>query len=165
MQDIPIHTFREQKVIFDTDLANLYGVATKVFNQAVKRNEERFPKDFRFQLTQEEHEEFLRSQNVTLGPGQHRKYLPYVFTEHGALQAANILNSEKAAQMSVYVVRAFVQMRRELALSQDILKRLAQIDKKLLEHDHAIKQIVEALVPMLREPPAPQKPHIGFIKP
>ena len=100
MSAIPIQTIRQQKVLLDADLAILYGVSTKVFNQAVKRNEARFPEDFRFQLSADEYESLLRSQTVTLKRGQHRKYLPYVFTEHGALQAANILRSEKAKEMS-----------------------------------------------------------------
>ena len=162
MSAIPIQTIRQQKVLFDADLATLYGVSTKVFNQAVKRNEARFPEDFRFQLTADEYESVLRSQTVTLKRGQHRKYLPYVFTEHGALQAANILRSEKAKEMSIYVVRAFVQMRRELAISQEVLKRLALIDKKLLEHDNVIEDLVQNLIPLLEEPPAPEKPAMGF---
>lgn len=162
MSAIPIQTIRQQKVLLDADLATLYGVSTKVFNQAVKRNEARFPDDFRFQLTADEYESLLRSQTVTLKRGQHRKYLPYVFTEHGALQAANILRSEKAKEMSIYVVRAFVQMRRELAISQEVLKRLALIDKKLLEHDNVIEDLVQNLIPLLEEPPAPEKPAMGF---
>ena len=162
MSAIPIQTIRQQKVLLDADLATLYGVSTKVFNQAVKRNEARFPEDFRFQLTADEYESLLRSQTVTLKRGQHRKYLPYVFTEHGALQAANILRSEKAKEMSIYVVRAFVQMRRELAISQEVLKRLALIDKKLLEHDNVIEDLVQNLIPLLEEPPAPEKPAMGF---
>jgi hypothetical protein len=162
MNDIPIHTIRTQKVILDSDLAEIYGVSTKVFNQAVKRNEKRFPDDFRFQLTQEEYAELLRSQNVTLKRGQHRKYLPYVFTEHGALQAGNILNSEKATEMSVYVVRTFVKMRQELLLNNEILKRLAEHDKKFLDHDKKIGQIVRNLLPLLEEPPTTEKPPIGF---
>lgn len=127
----------------------IYGVTTKVFNQAVKRNEGRFPEDFRFRLTQEENR-------------GGRRYLPYAFTEYGALQAANILKSEKAKEMSIYVVRAFVQMRKELAISQEVLKRLAQIDKKLLEHDAVIGDLVHNLIPLLEEPPVSEKPSMGF---
>ena len=162
MLDIPIHTIRKQKIILDSDLATIYGVTTKVFNQAVKRNEDRFPDDFRFQLTQEEYDPLLRSQTVTLKRGQHRKYLPYAFTEHGALQAANILKSEKAKEMSIYVVRSFVYMRKELAISQEVLKRLAQIDKKLLEHDNVIEDLVHNLIPLLEEPQPEEKPSMGF---
>lgn len=162
MLNIPIQTIRKQKVILDSDLAGLYDVTTKAFNQAVKRNEDRFPEDFRFQLTYDEYDACLRSQNVTLNRGQHRKYLPFVFTEHGALQAANVLKSPKAKEMSIYVVRAFIEMRRELAVSQEVMKRLAQIDKKLLQHENLIGDIVQQLIPLIEEPPAKEKPAIGF---
>ncbi len=122
MLGIPIQTIRRQRVILDTDLAKLYEVTTKRLNEQVKRNERKFPESFRFQLTKDEWNS-LRSQIATLKRGQHRKYLPYVFTEHGALQAANVLNSEKADAMSVYVISAFVHMRKELAISQEVLKR------------------------------------------
>ena len=107
-----IHDIRGEKVILDADLARIYGVTTKRLNEQVKRNQERFPADFAFQLTSEESAP-LRSQNATLkrGRGQHRKYLPFAFTEHGAIMAANVLNSPRAVQMSVFVVRAFVKMR------------------------------------------------------
>jgi hypothetical protein len=111
-----IIVLRGRLVILDSELATLYGVAVSVFNQAVKRNMERFPADFAFQLTREEYES-LRSQTVILkaGRGAHRKYLPCVFTEHGAVMAASILNSPKAIEMSVEVVRAFVRLRQILA--------------------------------------------------
>ena len=99
---------------------------------------------------------------MTLKRGQRRNYLPYVFTEHGALQAANILKSEKAKEMSIYVIRAFVHMRKELAISQEVLKRLAQINKKLLEHDTVIEDPVHNLIPLLEESPAEEKPSMGF---
>lgn len=161
MLDIPIHTLRRQKVILDSDLAKLYEVTTKRLNEQVKRNERKFPESFRFQLTKDEWDS-LRSQSATLKRGQHRKYLPYVFTEHGALQAANVLNSEKADTMSVYIISAFVQMRKELAISQEVLKRLAQIDKKLLEHDNVIEDLVHNLIPLLEESPPEEKPPMGF---
>jgi len=91
-----------------------------------------------------------------------RRYMPYAFTEHEALQAANILKSEKATEMSIYVVRAFVQMRKELAISQEVLKRLAQIDKKLLEHDNVIEDLVHNLIPLLEESSPEKKPPMGF---
>jgi hypothetical protein len=106
--DLSIHTVRDRKVILDADLAPIYGVPTKALNQAVRRNGDRFPEDFAFQLTKEEFQ-FLRSQIVTLkksGLGQHPKYLPIAFTEHGVLMAANLLKSPEAARMSVFVVRA-----------------------------------------------------------
>jgi hypothetical protein len=161
-----IHSVRDQRVILDADLARIYGVETFRFNEAVKRNLVRFPADFMFRLSNEEWNglQSLRSQIAILktGRGQHRKYLPFVFTEHGALMAANILNSPRAVAMSVYVIRAFVKMRGELAANASILKRLAEIDKTLLIHDVALREIFEKLRPLLSPPPPPAKPEIGF---
>lgn len=116
---------RGQKVLLDSDLAALYDVPTKRFNEQVKRNLERFPADFMFQLTEEEWES-LRSQFATLKPGrgQHRKYMPYAFTEHGAIMAATILNSPRATEVSVYVVRAFVRLREVLASNEETAYRV-----------------------------------------
>jgi hypothetical protein len=194
-----ILTLRGQKVILDADLAGLYGVQTKVLNQAVKRNADRFPEDLMFQLTalewrnlksqfatsSPEHGEgesdgSLRSQNATLneseadsslrsqivtlktGRGQHRKYMPFAYTEHGALMAAMVLNSPEAVAMSLFVIRAFVRMREQLAANAAILQRLAEIDKTLLEHDQALGLIWEQLQPLLAPPPDPPKRRIGF---
>lgn len=175
-----ILNLRGQKVILDADLAELYGVPTKVFNQAVKRNADRFPKDFMFQLTALEwnnlksqivtsSSEVLQnesgapnwSQIVTASHGGRRK-LPYAFTEHGAIMAATILNSSEAVAMSVFVVRAFMQMREQLAANAAILKRLAEIDRTLLEHDSALRSIWSKLQPLLAPPPNPPKRRIGF---
>ena len=183
-----IVTVRGQRVILDTDLAEMYGVATKVLNQAVKRNAARFPEDFAFQLTAKEFADFQSqvaisisqdatgrevapnwSQIVTLktGRGQHRKFLPWAFTEHGALMAANILRSERAVQMSVFVVRAFVRQREQLSVNADVLRRLGEIDQKLLRHDDSIVgvlNIIKSLIaprPSLPPPPPPKK-RIGF---
>ena len=159
-----ILNLRNQKVILDADLAELYGVPTKVFNQAVKRNVERFPEDFYFELTMEEAEglQRSRSQFVTLKQGQNIKHLPHAFTEHGAIMAATILNSPEAVAMSVFVVRAFMQMREQLVANAAILKRLAEIDKTLLEHDSALRTVWTKLQPLLAPPPAPPKRRIGF---
>ena len=158
-----ILTLRQQKVILDSDLAGLYGVPTKALNQAVKRNWERFPEDFCFQLTRLEWEEANRSQFVT-GSQRHRdpRFLPFAFTEHGALMAANVLNSPQAAKMSVYVVRAFIKQREILLAQADVLKRLAQMDATLLQHDDALRLIWRELQPLLSPPPQPAKPEIGF---
>ena len=132
---------RGQTVVLDSDLAAVYGVTTKVFNQAIKRNASRFPADFLVRLTAKEWAA-LRSQFVTLdtpGRGQHRKYLPAAFTEHGAIMAASILNSECAIAMSVYVVRAFVRLRRELLVNATLETRLQRIEKDLLTHDAALR--------------------------
>jgi phage regulator Rha-like protein len=160
-----IREIRGVRVILDSDLARIYGVSTKAFNQAAKRNLARFPRDFIFRLSKMEAEalQISRSQTVTLKRGQNVKYLPYVFTEHGALQAANILNSSRAVQMSVFVIRAFVKMRDELAANRAMAKRLAQIDDTLFLHDSALRDLYQKLRPLLAPPPdPPQKPRIGF---
>jgi len=145
-----ILVLRGQRVLLDAELAALYGVTTKALNQAVKRNAARFPTDFMFRLTSEEAAS-LRSQNVTLksGRGQHRKYAPYAFTEHGAIQAANVLNSARAIEMSVYVVRAFVQLRSLMAANVELARRLdkleARIEQKLVGQDQTIAAMLSAI--------------------
>lgn len=122
---------RGQRVLLDSELAALYGVTTKQFNQQVKRNLARFPSDFTFQLSAEE-TEALRSQFATLksgGRGQHRKYLPYAFTEHGVIMAAMILNSPRAVEMSVFVVRAFVQLRNVLASDAELARKIMKLER------------------------------------
>ena len=177
-----IHSVRGRAVVLDADVAKLFGVATKRLNEAVQRNQRRFPADFCFQLNAEEfaalrspratgEEEggakVLRSQTATLktdGRGRHRKYLPRVFTEHGALMAANVLRSEKAVEMSLYLVRAFVQMRETMLANATILKRLAEIDRRLIEHDSVLREVVEQLQPLLDAPTGDDdaRPKIGF---
>jgi hypothetical protein len=161
-----ILVLRGQRVLQDSELAALYGVSTKRFNEQVRRNRKRFPVDFMFQLTAEETGS-LRSQFATLkaGRGKHRKYLPYVFTEHGAIMAATILNSPHAIEMSVYVVRAFVQLREVLTSNKELARRFAQLetrlDKKLTTHDEAIAAILSA-IRHLMHPPVPKRRPIGF---
>jgi hypothetical protein len=159
-----IHTIRGQRVILASDLARLYGVPAKRLNEQVKRNKVRFPSDFMFQLTAAEVDELQnpRSQIATLKSGTNIKYRPYAFTEHGALMAANILNSPKTVAMSVFIIRAFVQQREAIAANTAILKRLAEIDQTLLVHDKALRDIYQKLLPLLQPPPAPPKPKIGF---
>ena len=188
-----IRTIRAQRVVLDADLARLYGVPTKQFNEAFKRHRVRFPKDFVFQLTRQELAN-LRSQFATsslapihgendgaisapvLGetqsPAGHqgrverthggRRYLPWAFTEHGAVMAANIVRSTKAVAMSVYVVRAFIMQREVLAANATIFKRLAEIDKSLLEHDSALQILWKRLQPLLTPPPEKPRRKIGF---
>ena len=124
-----IRVIRGQRVILDSDLATIYGVTTKAFNQAVKRNSERFPADFMFRLTADE----LASLTLQLATQKHRdpRFLPYAFTEHGAVMAANILNSERAVAMSVYVVRAFVKLREVLASTAELAQKLDILERKL----------------------------------
>jgi hypothetical protein len=172
--NIRILTIRDQKVVLDTDLAAVYGVPTKVLNQAFRRARNRFPRDFAFQLSVEEYdamrsqivtassrERTMRSQIVT-GSRRNIRYRPWAFTEHGALQAANILRSDRAVAMSVYVIRAFIELREKIAANAAILKRLAEIDKTLLEHDTALREIYQKLLPLLAPLPEPPHRQIGF---
>jgi hypothetical protein len=155
-----IRTIRDQRVILDGDLAKIYGVETRALNQAVKRNQDRFPGDFIFELSREE---ILGiSQTVTSLEKLRFSKQVRVFTEHGALMAASVLSSTRAVAMSLYVIRAFVKMREDLAANAAILKRLAEIDKTLLLHDGALRDIYQKLRPLLEPPPLPPKPEIGF---
>jgi hypothetical protein len=159
---------RGQKVLLDTDLAVLYDVPTKRFNEQVRRNLERFPADFMFQLTEEEWAA-LRSQFATLktGRGQHRKYLPYAFTEHGAIMAATVLNSPRATEVSVYVVRAFVALRELLTGNKELALKLAElesrVERKLETHDQAIAGLIDAIRELMRPPEPTKKRPIGFV--
>lgn len=155
------------RAALDADLATLYGVPTKVLNQAVKRNAERFPSDFMFQLTAHEHQ-LLRSQLVTSNEGGAgaggrggRRYAPWVFTEHGALMAATVLNAPKAIEMSVFVVRAFVQLREVLATHQDLAAKLDELERKLSTHDQAIAGLISAIRQLTATPARKSRP-IGF---
>jgi hypothetical protein len=164
-----IAVLRGHRVIFDADLACLYGVPTKALNQAAKRNRARFPNDFAFQLVPQEAANATaggatnRSRSVT-GSQRHRdpRHLPWAFTEHGALMAANVLRSDRAVQMSVHLVRAFVRMRERLAADTAILKRLAEVDRALLVHGGALREMWKKLQPLLAPPPDPPRRRIGF---
>ncbi len=140
-----------KKVILDFDLARIYGVTTKVFNQAVKRNADRFPPDFLFRLTKSDTEfwHLSRSQTVTLKRGGNIKYRPYAFTEHGAMMAANILRSKRAIAMSIFIVRAFNEMRQMLENNKVLSEKLAELEKKLSgrldDHQQAILQILKEI--------------------
>jgi phage regulator Rha-like protein len=153
---------RGQRVLLDSELADLYGVTTKRFNEQVKRNLVRFPADFMFQLNADE-AAALRSQFATLktGRGQHRKYRPYAFTEHGAIMAAMILNSPRAVEMSVYVVRAFVQLRDLLASNRLLAEKFAELERKVSSHDQAIVGILKTIRELMH-PPVPKRRPIGF---
>ncbi|MBE7465959.1 MAG: ORF6N domain-containing protein [Planctomycetes bacterium] len=157
---------RGHKVMLDSDLAGLYGVTVKRLNEQVKRNRDRFPEDFMFQLTQEEALEALalRSQDATLkkGRGRHRKYLPHVFTEHGALMAANVLNSKRATEVSVFVIRTFVRLRHVLASHKELAVKFAELEHKVGKHDEAIRSIVAAIRDLMAEPDDPPKERLGF---
>ena len=152
----------------DADLAELYAVPTKRLNEQVKRNAERFPEDFVFRLTAKELEALNRSQFAT-GSQKHRdpRFTPFAFTEHGAIMAANVLNSPRAVEMSVYVVRAFVRLREVIASNKELAKRLdeleARIERKLSTHDQAISGILDAIRQLMAPPPVSKKRPIGFV--
>ncbi len=153
---------RGSLVMLDSDLAEIYGVSTTALNQAVARNSARFPEDFAFVVDGEELARLI-SQIVTSKTGRGgRRKPPRVFTEHGALMASTILRSDRAVAMSLYVIRAFVQMREAISTNEGILKRLAEIDKDLLLHDSALRDIYQKLMPLLAPPPDSPKPRIGF---
>jgi hypothetical protein len=157
--DIAAHivAVRNQRVLLDETLATLYGVPTRVLNQAVRRNRERFPADFLIELRPEEWE-ILRSQIVILrsGHGRHRKYPPLAFTEHGAIMAATILNSPRAIQMSVYVVRAFVRFRKSLATHTELARELELLKRSLATLDadtrRQFDQVYEAILALIVTP-------------
>lgn len=151
---------RGQKVMLDRDLASLYGVTTKRLNEQVKRNTSRFPVDFTFQLTVEETES-LRSQIATSNGRGGRRYLPYVFTEHGAIMLASVLNSERAIEASVFVVRAFVRLRSLLSTHKEIAGKLTEIESRLTGHDEDIAALLSAIRQLMATPEAKKK-RIGF---
>ena len=150
---------RGHKVMFDSDLASLYGVRTKVLNQAVSRNIERFPADFMFQLTEEEATR-LRSQIVTLktGRGRHRKYLPYAFTEQGVAMLSSVLRSPRAVQVNIEIMRAFVRLRQMLQTNADLARKLAALEKK---YDAQFKVVFDAIRELMTSPHRKRK-KIGF---
>ncbi|MSU54034.1 MAG: DNA-binding protein [Opitutia bacterium] len=157
-----IDAVRRKKVVLDADLARLYGVPTNRLNEAVRRNAARFPEDFSFIVTRDEPLN-LRSQFATPSSGHGGgRIMPRVFTEHGALMAANVLRSERAVQMSLYLIRAFVVLREQLVANLSTLRRLSEIDKKLLEDEAVLREVLERLQPLLNPPPAPKKLLIGF---
>jgi len=174
-----IITIRGQKVILDADLARIYGVPTKRLNEQVKRNADRFPEDFVFQLTLDEvtnlrsqiatsSRQHMRSQIATGSTHGGRRKLPFAFTEHGAIMAANVLNSPQAVKISVFVVRAFIRMRQVLSDNRVLAKKLAELEKMLTArldtHERAIVQVLEQILHLLNPPSRPEPPpkKIGF---
>jgi phage regulator Rha-like protein len=153
-----IHVIRGERVMLDRDLAELYEVETRILNQAVKRNAERFPADFMFQLTKEEADS-LRSQIVILKRGQHLKYQPYAFTENGVAMLSAVINSPKAIEISIRIVRAFVRLREVITQNKDLHKAIQQIERRLDTHDRQI-QIAFAAIKSLMQPPAPTPPPV-----
>jgi hypothetical protein len=161
-----IYLIRGERVMLDRDLAKLYGVSTKAFNQAVKRHAERFPPDFMFQLTGEEARAWwleatanrLRSQTVTLKRGQHIKYRPYVFTEHGILMLSSVLNSERAIQVNIEIMRSFVKLRQMIGSNAELSRRLDDLERR---HDRQFKVVFDAIRRLI-SPPQPGQKQIGF---
>lgn len=159
---------RRQRVILDADLAELYGVPTKVFNQAVKRNAERFPEDFRFQLSRAERDEVVTAcdhlRRLRFSP-----FLPWAFTEHGAVMAAHVLNSPRAVTVSILVVRVFVRLRHILSSHQDLARRIEalehQFTDRTAEHETHIRQIYRLLDELMTPPVPAKKGRIGFRSP
>jgi hypothetical protein len=154
-----IAVIRGQRVLLDADLAQLYEVETRVFNQAVKRNLRRFPPDFMFQLTDEEFKNLI-SQSVTSSWGGRRR-LPLAFTEHGAIMAASVLSSDRAVEMSVYVVCAFVQLRSVLLDHKALADKLAALERRVSHHDNSLAEVIDA-IRALMAPPRPASRPIGF---
>lgn len=152
---------RQQRVLLDRDLAEIYGVTTGRLNEAVKRNAARFPEDFMFQLTEQETQN-LRSQ-IAISSWGGRRYQPFVFTEYGAIQAANVLRSTRAVEMSLYVVRAFVQLREMLASNKELAQQFAELERKVSSHDQVITGILKTIRELMK-PPEPNKRPIGFIE-
>lgn len=154
-----VQTIRGIRVILDSDLARLYGVTTSRLNEQVKRNSNRFPEDFMFVLTRQEFADLI-SQNAISSWGGRRK-LPNAFTEHGAIMAANVLNSARAVEMSIYVVRAFIKLREMLFASQELTARVQAVERKLEQHDESIRALVTA-VRALMAPELSKRNRIGF---
>lgn len=154
-----IYFLRNQRVMIDTDLATLYRVTTGAFNQAVRRNMSRFPADFMFQLTSEE-TEILRSQFVISSWGG-RRYLPFVFTEQGVAMLSSVLKSDRAIQVNIAIMRAFVKLRELLATHQDLALRLEELEKKFYRHDGQIREVFDAIRALLASQNSPKRP-MGF---
>ncbi len=175
-----IHFLRGMKVMLDTDLAEIYGVDVKRLNEQVKRNRDRFPEDFVFQLTDIEYasilksqiatsseETILRSQNATLRfeHGKHRKFLPYAFTEHGAVMLATILRSPTAIKASILVVKAFVKLNEYLSLHKDLAEKMKLLESKSDKHDQEIQTLFQTIHELMATPPPPELPpmkKVGF---
>jgi len=163
-----IYEVRGQKVMLDADLAAVYGVTTGNLNKAVKRNRDRFPADFAFQLTRQEFTNLIFQNGTSSSQHGGRRKLPWAYTEHGAIMAANVLNSKRAAQMSVFVVRAFVKMRLALTDNRELARKLTALEKELKErldvHEAAIVTILQRVMDIIDPPalPEPPKKDIGF---
>ncbi len=153
---------RDQKVLLDADLSELYGVTTKRLNEQVKRNQERFPADFAFRLTQEEKAEVVANCDH-LNRLKFSSTLPHAFTEHGAIMAASVLNTPRAIDVSIYVVRAFVKVRQWLSMHKQLARKLEDLERKVAVHDDSIRSLVTAIRQLMQPPTSSSKPRpIGF---
>ena len=159
-----ILVLRGHKVMIDADLAELYGVSTKRLNEQVRRNATRFPPDFMFQLTAAERSEVVANCDH-LQRLKFSRSPPYAFTEHGALMVASVLNTDRAVEVSLYVVRAFVHLREMLTSNKELAAQLAELERKFATHDQAIASIIATIRQLMAPPPAPKKPPIGFVSP
>jgi len=152
---------RGEKVIIDADLAEFYGVPTKRLNEQVKRNKERFPEDFMFQLTPEEKMELVAKCDH-LARLKFSTTQPFAFTEHGAIMAASVLNSSRATETSIFIVRAFVKLRAMIADHKELSRKISQIERHLADHDEQIIALIQAIKEFLQPEPVPRKRRIGF---
>lgn len=159
--DHQIFLMRGQKVMLDFHLAELYGVETKTLNKAVSRNLNRFPEDFMFQLISEEWNSLRFQFGTSKSRRGGRRYLPFAFTEHGAIMLASVLNSPRAVEASVYVVRAFVRLREILSTHKELAEKLKELESKFEGHDGQIREIIEAINQLLIPPEKPKR-QIGF---
>jgi len=155
---------RGEKVIIDADLAEFYGVPTKRLNEQIKRNRKRFPADFVFQLSRAEKDEVVANCDH-LARLRFSRALPYVFTEHGAIMAASVLNSQRAVDVSVFVVRAFVKLHQVVSAHAELARKIAQLERRLADHDEQILAIVDAIKELMSPDPVPKKRRIGFRTP
>jgi hypothetical protein len=152
---------RGEKIIIDADLAEFYGVPTKRLNEQVKRNKDRFPDDFMFQLSPDEKAEVVANCDH-LENLKYSRALPYAFTEHGAIMAAGVLNTSRAIEVSVFIVRAFVKVRQMVAGHKDLQRKIAQIERRLTDHDEKIIELVNLIKQLLNPEPPPKKRRIGY---
>jgi len=156
-----IYLIRGHRVILDYDLARLYEVEVKQLKRAVRRNANRFPDDFMLKITRSEYN-FLRSQFGTLKRGQHSKYLPYAFSEHGVAMLSSVLNSDRAVQVNIAIIRTFIRMREILNTHQDLMLKLKELESRVGKHDKEIHAILNAILRLMAPPPQKKKEPIGF---
>ncbi len=157
-----IYLIREKKVMLDRDLAELYGVTTGNLNKAVNRNLQRFPKDFMFQLNVEEADSLRFQIGISKKGRGGRRYLPYVFTQEGVAMLSSVLNSERAIQVNIQIMRAFVKLRELMISHKDLGRKLEDLERKFKEHDVSILMIFKAIKELIQKPMEPEKPKVGI---